>query len=115
MSRIQSYNQYIVLNQSAYSNQTMTNAAVVSLPTIPSNSGGLAEKANACTITVSCPSTTGDAIYYRLDGQDPTSSNGLALRDGAVLELFSDELANARFIGADGNIQTLRVEFAVVS
>jgi hypothetical protein len=49
-----------------------------------------------------------------LNTETPGASAGLALRDGAVVQLFMDEIKGARFVSADGNDQSIRIEFAKV-
>lgn len=109
MGRISSYNRYDVIpGATGYQTHTVTNASA--------GLSGIPQKANACTITVTAnAATTGDAVFVTLNGQDASVTKGLALRDGAVLELFEGEVTRARFISADGNNQTLKVEFAFVS
>jgi hypothetical protein len=109
MSRIQSFNDYNALGgASAYDVITITSVAS-QLTAIPAG-------CNAVTFTVTAnASTSGDAIYMTLNTQTPSASAGLALRDGAVVQLFMDEVKAVRFVSADGNDQTIRIEFAKVS
>jgi hypothetical protein len=113
MGRIHSYKKYTILSSGAYTSVTVTNV-VTTLGTIPKQGQ---TTANACTITVvgNASSTAGQPVaYYRANGSNPAVGDGLALFNGAVLELFESELKNARFIRADGNNQKLYVEFAIV-
>jgi hypothetical protein len=113
MGRIHSYQRYTILTTEAYRTVTVSDS-VTTLGTIPKQGQ---TTANACTITVvgNSGSTAGQpVVYYRANGSNPAVGDGLALFNGAVLELFESELTNARFIGVDGDEQILQVEFAIV-
>jgi hypothetical protein len=112
MGRIQSYKTYTVLaDPNGYSSLTISNSEV-SL-TIPAGT-----TPNAATLVVVGNTSDTDPvplIWYTLNGETPSASNGMPLYNGGVLEIFEGELRNARFIRATSNDQTLKVEFATVS
>lgn len=114
MGRIHSYKRYTILTTDAYDTITV-DGSVTTLGTIPKQGQ---VTANACTITViGNPSSTAGTpcVFYKANDEDPSTLFGLALYNGAVLELYESELKYAKFISADGNEQELRVEFAIVS
>jgi hypothetical protein len=110
MGRIQSYKSYTVTpSPNGYAALTVSNAAV-SLA-VPSG-------ANAATIVLE--GNTADTspvplVWYTLNGETPSATNGLPLYNGAVLEVFEGELAAAKFIQATASDQELHIEFATVS
>lgn len=110
MSRIHSFRNYTVLSGSAgYPARISVTGTAVQL-SVPA-------AANAATIRIiSNGSTTAGspAVNYKLDGTNPTSSTGMPLFNGDVLELYQSEPGSIRIISADGNAQTVCVEFAVV-
>lgn len=113
MGRIHSYKRYTILTTGAYDTITV-DGSTTTLGTIPKQGQ---TTANACTITVigNSASTAGQPVmYYKANGEDPALGGGLALYNGAVIELFESEVKNAKFISADLNEQEIRVEFAIV-
>ena len=110
MGRIQSYKTYTVkTGATGYDIETINNTAS-GLSAIPVG-------INAATMTITAHAdTVGDAIYVTLNGETPSASVGLALRDGSIMEIFEGELQNAKFVSADAsNSQTIRIEYATVS
>jgi hypothetical protein len=112
MGRIQSYKTYTVLAASnGYASETVSNSEL-SL-TIPAGTNP-----NAATLTVVGNPLDTDPVplvWYTLNGETPSASNGMPLYNGGVIEIFEGELRNARFIRATNNDQTLKIEFATVS
>ena len=112
MSRISGYRNYTVIQTAGtgYVRQTVgaTSAALASIPAA----------ANGCTIMIigNVTSTAGQpCINYRLDGVAPTTTTGMPLFNGAILQLFPGELALFRAISADGNNQIIATEYATLS
>lgn len=110
MGRINSYKNYTVkASPNGYATVTVSNSAIGL--TVPSGN------VNAATLVLVGNASDTDPVplvYYTLNGETPTSTNGLPLYNGAVLEIFQSEVKNAKFIRATGNDQTLHVEFATV-
>ncbi len=110
MSRIHSFRNYEVLGNNAYPARVSVGITSVAL-VVPAG-------ANACTIRILANNSTtagSPAVNYQLNAVAPTSSTGIPLFNGDVLVLFLSEPKNLRMISADGNTQTVCVEFATVS
>jgi hypothetical protein len=110
MGRIQSYKTYTVKpDPNGYAALTVS-GTVVQL-TVPSGT-------NAATLVLegnTADTTPIPLVWYTLNGETPSATNGLPLYNGAVLEVFEAELAAARFIQATASNQELHIEFATVS
>lgn len=81
--------------------------------TISSAASGLTaatvDYASSATITVE-----GAAVRLRMDGSDPTATEGHEAEPGDVILLeSSDELQRARFIRRDGANATLRISYFI--
>lgn len=114
MSRIQSYNAWKTIDGDNGYSQLTVGAAAVGIGSVPKNTSD--KSANAVLITITAnAATTSNAVKLRLDGADATTVLGTPLKDGAVIELFGDELVNASLISADGNDQTVDIEWAITS
>ena len=110
MGRINSYKQYVVQSgASAYASLSVGGTAIA-LPTPPS-------KTNAASIVCVGNSASTDPVplvNIMLNGETPTSSTGIPLYNGGVIEIFENELASAMVISADGATHVLRIEYARV-
>lgn len=110
MSKIHSFRNYTVLSASGYPARISIAGTAVTL-TVPA-------AANAATLRIIGSGSTSagsPCVNYKLDGTDPTSSTGMPLYNGDILELYQSEPIQIRLISADGNTQTLCVEFATVT
>lgn len=107
--RIHSFKNYTVISGgAAYSRITVGSAPVTIAPP---------PFINAATIRIIANTSTGNApaVNYRLDGVNPTTTTGLPAFNGDVIEIFMQELGLMRLVSADGNDQTVCIEFANVS
>jgi len=110
MGRIHSFRNYSVLSSGGYPARISVGGTAVSL-TVPAG-------ANAATLRIIGSGSTSagsPCVNYKIDGTDPTSSTGMPLYNGDILDLYQSEPTLIRLISADGNTQTLCVEFATVT
>lgn len=110
MSRIHSFRNYTVLAAGAGYPARITVGGTAAALTVP-------QGCNAATIRVIANGSSAASVpivNYRLDGANPTTSTGMPLYSGDVLELYQSEPGSIRIISADGNNQTVCVEFSTV-
>ena len=101
MSRIGGFINYaVLLGGNAYPTHLTLSSASAGLPSIPAG-------VNAATLRAIGTGSTPIA-YYRLDGEVPTSTQGIPLYVGDVLTIYSPAISNFRIIGTG----SLAVEYA---
>lgn len=100
----------------SYSNSETVAYSRISVGTTAVPVGTIPSGVYSCTVRViaNASSTGVPAINATIIGT-PTTTNGMPLWNGDVMDIYPGELESAKFISADGLTHTLCIEFTRLS